>query len=694
MYPLPKVLPKFVRRYASLFVCAGSILAAGCHHNGITLSDYGFGWVTVANGSGSYGNNVQFASYVVTVDSVVLNDAVGNQYSAIQTYEPVDFVKLTNIAELWGSATIPADTYVSATITIDYSNAAVALLVNGVPTAATVKIPGDATLTTVSVTVTFDPANPLVITNSYATTNAQRVALDFDLAASNVVDLTTSPATVTATPFFRISNTAADTRLIRVRGPLVNSDAVLSTYSVYERPFYDEASSVGTLTLFTTPQTLYTINGTAYRGASAYTAISELSAGVTATEAYTTFEVTPSTINVSGQPTNTAGKFIALYSVMGGSLETNYTENVEGDVIARTGNTLTLANSTLAGAQLQLQELYFQYIPASTTNPAGIANVLIGPGTIVTAEGNASLAHLDYNSIAVGQHITAIGNWVTGATFPTIDAVIQTTGSTAGQVRLQSTRAFGQLQSTAAGDLTMTLQTIDGLPASLFNFTGDGSSAAQDPTASAYLVDTTNSGADLSAAAAGTSLWIDGFTAGFGAAPPDFSSFPNLKLPAAPGDVVSGINAEAAVPASLQLVWVTGGTTTPFASASGASVAIDGTDAALASAVIAIGPEVVALASLGAPVTVVPNTVANCVATSNTKAQPCAPLFAFSTVTTAATSTTPALTAINEYNGFAAFITALNAHLTTAAPALQMVANGYFDRTTNTFTANSIDFVL
>ncbi len=141
-------MSKITRHCAYALACIGGMLAAGCHHSTIYDSNYGIGWVTVANGTGIYGNNVQFASYVVTIDSITLVDAVGNQYTAMGTPEPVDFVKLSNIAELWGSASIPADTYVSAIITVDYTNAAVALLVNGVPTPAMVKIPGDATLTT------------------------------------------------------------------------------------------------------------------------------------------------------------------------------------------------------------------------------------------------------------------------------------------------------------------------------------------------------------------------------------------------------------------------------------------------------------------------------------------------------------------------------------------------------------------
>ena len=697
MYLLLQSLPKITRRCAYALACIGAMLAAGCHHSTIFDSNYGVGWVTVANGTGNYGNNVQFASYVVTIDSITLTDAVGNQYTAIGTPEPVDFVKLSNIAELWGSATIPADTYVSATITVDYSNAAVALLVGGVPTPATVKIPGDATLRTVTVGVRFDPANPLVITNSYATTNAQRLAMDFDLAASNVVDLATSPATVTAAPFFRLSNTAADTRLIRVRGPLVNSDAALHTYSIYERPFYDEANSVGTLTLFSNANTFFTINGTAYQGpAGALAAISQLSAGVTATESFTTFEVTPSTINASGQPTNTAGIFTSIYTVIGGSLETNYTEHLEGDVIARNGNVLTLVNSTLAGATVALAQGYFQYLPSSSTNPTAQTNVLVGPGTIVTAEGNPNLKNLDYHSISVGQHITAIGTYTLPSSgIITLDAVSPTLGSTAGQVRLQSTHLYGQLQSAATGSLTMTLQAIDGMPASLFNFAGDGSSSAQDPSAGAYLVETTNANAaDLSATAAGTSLWVDGFTPAFGSAPPDFVSYPDRRFPVLSTSGVSGVNQEAVVPASLQVVWVSGGTTTPFASSSSTALSIDGTSTALASAVIAIGPEIIPLASLGAPVVVAPNTGVNCVAAGVINTQPCAPLFAFLTVATPATATTPAVTAIIEFNGFATFVANLNGIMSSAQPALQLAANGYFDRTTNTFTANSIDVVL
>jgi len=43
--------------------------------------------------------------------------------TALATLETVDFTKLKDISELWGAASIPNDTYTSATIVLDYTSA-------------------------------------------------------------------------------------------------------------------------------------------------------------------------------------------------------------------------------------------------------------------------------------------------------------------------------------------------------------------------------------------------------------------------------------------------------------------------------------------------------------------------------------------------------------------------------------------
>ena len=61
--------------------------------------------------------------------------------------------------------------------------------------------------------------------------------LDFNLAATNSVDLTTTPATVTVTPALVASLDLVDQKDLRVRGPLVSVDTTAGTYVVDVRPF-------------------------------------------------------------------------------------------------------------------------------------------------------------------------------------------------------------------------------------------------------------------------------------------------------------------------------------------------------------------------------------------------------------------------------------------------------------------------
>jgi hypothetical protein len=687
------------RVFLFAFFGAGAVLSAGCHHQNYGDSGYGIGWVTVSNGTGSNSNNVQFASYVVTIDSITLTDAVGNQYTAIATPEPVDFTRITDIAELWGNATIPADTYVGATITLDYTDAQISVWEQGKAVAATLSEIGGAQITQLSVNVGFDPKNPLVVTNSYSTTNAQRVALDFDLAASNVVDMS-NPAVpvVTPAPFFRFSNAAADAKLIRVRGPLVNSNLTTGTYSIYERPFFDETNSIGTLSLFNSDSTIYTINGTTYVGSAGLDALQQTSAGVTATLAYTNFQVTPSSNNAQGQPTGTAGIFHTLYMVGGGSLETNYTENMTGEVIARSGNTLTLTNVILAGAIVALYQGYFEYLPSTV-----LAQVTVGPSTVVTAEGNSTLTNLDYNSIAVGQRISAIGTVPTfTATNVVLNAVSPTPGSTAGQVRLLSTSLYGSLNSSTANSLSMNLLAIDEIPVSQFTFTGNGPVA---PSPATFAVDTSEAGTlpSFPALPQPPPVWIDGLVNSFGAAPPDFLAIPNLYRAPTPDGSNSPVKIETEVPASLQVSWnSTTGTLDPFSTIAAAGIQVN--LAAVQTANIYVGAETIPLAGLTNPVTIVPNTVANCLVVTNLPAgqsqQPCQTNFAYGPVVVTPSYTTIAISQIQQFNGFADFVAGVRQTYdptsagATPVPVVQFSANGYFNRSTNTFTANSIDVVL
>ena len=684
-------------------LCAAAFVAAGCHSNN-NSSGYDIGWVTLTGTPG------EFTSYIVNVDSVVLTGKTVGAITALSTPETVDFTKLQNISELWGSASIPNDTYTSATITLDYTSAVINVMVNGKPVLATVHGPGGTTVTTISVTIALDPGHPFVSLPTFATTDAKLLAIDFNLPASNVVDLAVSPPVVTVKPYMTVGTSAADNKPIRVRGPLINSSLGQDTYTVYVRPFYDEINSLGSLSLFNGPNTVYSINGTAYTGSPGLTALSQLSAGITMTEAYVTLQPTAT-------PSAVAGIFHTIYVVAGSTLEDQYTEGIEGDVIARTGNTLTLRGSTLF---YNTAEVAYYVTPDS--------EVLVGPGTIVSRDDATSFAGLDYNSISVGQHITARGIY-SGDLPPTGVTSLNATGTSSintGSVRIQSTRAWGPVVSTGADSVVLNLQTINDWPASIFNFAGTGATTAQNTSAANYVVNTTGL-AVPAGTVAGDDLWSDGVVSPFGSSPPDFLASavnseagvqvvdtPVVYVPATPvtpptaGTLTCGNGNLVCVPAILQAYW-SAGTSTPFSTISGGgggSMTINLSNTKLTSATLRIGGENVALSTLAATPTIVPVPAppSGNPTVGGTAGIPAVflpqfsvgnPLTSSAITTTAPTSATSTqTTSIYMFNAFPSFVAKVISLMTTTDPALQFEATGFYNRATNTFNATSINVVL
>lgn len=623
-------------------VCAAAIIAAGCHRNNLT-SGYGIGWTTLSDTPGD------FTSYIVTVDSLTLTGKNVGVVTAIGAVETVDFTKLKNFSELWSAASVPNDTYTTATIVLDYTSANISVMVNGVPTKATVVDTTGAAVTTQTINITLDPVNQPIVQPTYASTSAIRLAIDFDLAASNVTNMATTPPTVTIKPFMTLAASAPDTKPVRVRGPLINSSVGVGTYTVYVRPFFDEVNSLGSLSIFSGANTVYTIDGTTYVGPAGLTVLSQTSAGTTMTAAYTTFQPT-ATLNASV----TAGKFNSTFVVAGSTLEDFYTQGLEGDVIARNGNTLTVRGSTL-----QLNDGTSQYNDAD-------AVVILGPSTIVTAEDNTTLTGLSYKSVSVGQHIVARGIYELPASgVVTLDATGNSSTNT-GSVRLQSTELWGSLVSTAAQGLVLNLQTIENWPVSDYNFTGNGTAAV----APASFAVNTGSLAIPAGTVPGNPLWVDGITTPFGSAPPDFDAFT--------------INTELSVPAYLQVEWASG-TTAPFATATDAGLTVNLANAKLSAAVIRIGSESI---DLTAPATVTPLIVPQAPPAATAGLPPVfLPLFAIGGLTAANTTT------IAVYNTFATFVTKLPTAIVAATPALHFVATGLYNRGNNTFTASRIDLV-
>ena len=675
------------RAAALIFALVFSVVVAACHNNNLD-SGFGIGFTTVTAQPGGG----PFAAYMVTIDSVVLTGLVNGPVTVVDIPEIVDFTKLTNISELWDSASIPTDTYTQATITIDYTSANIAVLVNGAPQQATVVDSSGAAVTQISVTVNLDPVNYAYVLPTFATTAAIRLAINFDLGASNLVDFSTNPATVTVAPYFTIATSASDQKLIAIRGPLVNTSLTEQTYSIFVRPFFDEVNTAGSVTMFnsgsptsgcvanpanpnapqgsvpqgtccppTTP--LYTISGTAYTGAAGITQLSQLSAGSTMTEAFTTFvpQVTPSA---------TAGFFCTVYMLGGSTLEDFFTDGVEGDVIARNGNTLTVRGPTLDETANEIVEFF----PAD-------AQITLGTGTIVTQDATANVG-LNYKSVSVGQHIIARGiASLSAANVVTLDST-GTSSTDTGSVRLISTEMFGSLVSNNSGSLEMNLQGINQYPTSAYNFAGTGTSAATDAVLASYMVDTGSLAVPTDLTVGGP-VWVDGVVGPFGSAPPDF--------------IATVVEDEVSHPATLIVTYVNSATNnaTAFATLNDDGFSINLGNSLLASAQIHVGAEVIDLSSLPAtpqimpqivPAPPAPITVPSLTLTPAQLPPTFLPLFSLGS----------SANGISCYNLFNKFVFFLNQQFAAAPPAsvAAITAHGTYNRATNTFTAATINVVL
>jgi hypothetical protein len=630
-----------VRFLSAVALCAVAATGAGCHRNNLT-SGYGISWVTMTNAPGG-----AFATYQVNLDSLTLTGKNVGVITAVGAVETVDFTKLNDISELWDAASVPNDTYTSATLVLDYTDANIAVIKNGAPTQATVHDTEGATVTTQTINITFDPDHPLVIAPTYASTSALRLALAFDLAVSNEVNNSGASPVVVIRPFVTAATSASDTKQVRVRGPLINSSINVGTYSVYIRPFFDEINSLGALSMFSSPTTEYLINGVWYKGNAGLTEVSQLSAGTTMTAAYTTYEPTPDVAQATS-----AGKFNANYVVVGSTLEDYYTQGLEGDVIARSGNTLTIRGATV------------QFNDGTSLYYEGNSIVTLGSGTIVTADDTPSVTGLDYRSISSGQHIIARGIYSLSSTgVASLDAT-GTSSTNTGSVRIIQTPIFGTLVSAGAGGLVMDLGSITYWPASSYNFAGSGHVSL-----AAYEVDT----GDLALPAgtvAGSNVWLNGFTSAFGAAPPDFLAF--------------SINSEMSVPAQLQAEWSGAVTSTQFSPEAETGMAINLADKTLGSAEILIGEEVIDVKSLASSPLILP--AAGAAAAAGVPAT-FLPLFSVGSLPSADTVN------VSCFSSFSTFIGSIKIHVGNEVPALHFVANGYYNRGNNTFTASSINIV-
>jgi Domain of unknown function (DUF4382) len=428
-----------------------------------------------------------FLSYVVTLTSLKLVALDGSVVETLPAATSVDFSQLVDLSEIINAGQIPAGVYTGAQVTLNYANAQItADGGSGNPVALT---PVDSTGATISgpltLSVTLDNAHQLVITPG----NTSRLALDFNLAASNVVNLTSD--TVTVTPTLVATVMPTDTYPLHVRGALVSTNTGQDDFVLNVEPFFVQTPGAGQVTVTVSPTTTYQINGTAYTGAAGLTALAALPSG--------TMAAALGSLNTGTTPWT----FTATSILAGTSLQSPVQDEISGTVISRTQNIVTVRGATWIMPGGAFGGFMRQDIP-----------VTLGNGTTVTEEGGSGTYTIA--DVSVGQRIDAFGTGTQSA------GALTALDASAGLARLDYTPLVATVTTLGTGTLTANVQDLGGLGISAFNFAGTGTSSADDAVGSAYVVNTGS--VAQTGLAMGQPVQVIGMVTPYGSAPPDFTA--------------------------------------------------------------------------------------------------------------------------------------------------------------------------
>lgn len=584
-----------------------------------------------------------FITYRVGLTSVQLRNASGKPgLTIVPGNTPVDFTTLQDLSEVLGAPALAKGTYSGAVITLDYSAALIIYDDGSLDGVALTPMTADGKpLGLVSVAVALDPNDPI----RSAAKQAARLSLNFDLAASNRVDL--SAKTVTVTPLFAASTQQIDAKPVRVHGPLLGANAGFVTTGIM--PFGSSAAGLGQLSIAPSDTTDYEINGFVSSGAPGQTQLAALPKN-TPTTVFGTLSVTTPTTPVPAAAASAAtpvvtpaGTSIAATStsslsftasqVLVDGISTNVaSERISGIVSGRSGNTLGIEDATLIQSN------------GTSTFVPGTTIVNVGPNTLITFIGEATQESIGPQLISVGSAIEAFGaagNSSSGQLI--LDA-------SAGRVRLDPTTASGIVSAQGSQALTLNLASLGGRVISALDFTGSGAAPDQYAVATGSL--------DLTNATVGAPVVIKGFSGEFGVAAPTFQAVALLD--------------PTTIEAELVIDWA-GGTAAPFTSFDGSSIVLNVANSSIgARHLIQLGSQSFDLKGLSSNPTITPSSGA-------------AVVFSIGHASSSA---------VESFNSYNAFITQLSSELNGVRLATGMTAIGQFTASTLAFSASSITLFL
>lgn len=580
-----------------------------------------------------------FLAYRVGLANVQLQSSAGKSgLTILPSSTTVDLASLTDVSEVLGAAAVSKGTYKTAVITLDYSSAQI-VYDNGTENGQSLTPVGanGQPVGQIQVTVNLDPSDAFSVSSK----GASQLAMNFNLAASNVVNLANN--TVTVTPMVAASALPIDSKQVRIRGPLVNVASTASTATTNSSflmgvmPFNGTASGAGKLAIVTSDATTFEVNGSASTGAGGVTQLGALGTGTLAV-AYGTLTTadTTTTTTVNGATTTSSSadvSFTAAQVLAGSSVQGGGFDRISGVVSARSGNVVTIEDGTLVGND------------GVEAFVAGTTTVSLGSNTAVTTFGQSGVENNTTLQVSVGSAIDAFG---VASSLASGNVALD---ASAGRVRLDNSTASGLVTVQGTGTLNLGLVTLGGRAVAAFDFAGSGAVAGQ------YVVNTPN--LDLTYSTAGAPVIVTGLTNSFGLTPPNFTA--------------SALLDPTTIQAELIVDWGAG-TAAPFTTYDSTAIDLDARNSSIGVRhQIQIGAQTINVVGMSSDPLIVPDTTG-----TNT-------VYAIGHAVSAT---------IETFDTYAAFITQLQSELNGTILATGITAVGPYTASNFTLTAASITLFL
>lgn len=412
-----------------------------------------------------------FVSYLVEVAGLTLHRANGDTVETLPFVTAIDFAELTEVTELLTIASVPEGVYDEVVVRLDFSGAEIIVQdEEGEPVVVTAVDKGGALLAEVDVRLRLTTADTIRI----AAGRPAAFSLDFDLDASNTIDL--NAAQVVVEPFFLATPELETDREHRVRGVLKTVDLAAREFELRVRPFRHRTGQFGEFTVTIDEETQFEVDGEGLTGQAGLEAIAALDEAAPV--------VSSGVISMTGMSADI---------VLGGSsVPWSNADVVIGVVSARDGAVLTIR-----GAHVLFADGRRAF--------RGEFAVTLTEDTTISAPGVDNVA-LSEMSVSVGQRVVAWGEFSDDVSL------------SAQKVRMRMNQVTAEVLTPQP--MILDLIRFNGRLPRVFDFSGTGLSSSEDADPDNYEVAT--GGLSLSWIETGDLVRVRGLVNEFGLAPADY----------------------------------------------------------------------------------------------------------------------------------------------------------------------------